>query len=348
MEPFVKIQGWGRRNCCTLQQFFFFLIKQLITTKTMNKLLFIFPFLLLLTTAKGQKTEAEVFTIIQQMPRFPGCEDLEGTSSEKKACADKKLVAYISENVRYPRLAQENQIEGMAVVSFTVMEDGRLDNFEVLRDPGAGTGAEAQRVLEAMNNLPMRWTPGRHDGKAVRVRYNLPIRFKLNEKIKQETEEDTEIIDAPTFDLEPEPVNNNPLQDQIFTIVEEMPRFPGCEDTANKKDRDSCARSALATYVYANLQYPETAKEAGIEGVCVVRYTVAYDGKVTDVKLLRDAGHGMGEEALRVVESMNAMPQRWIPGKHRGYATNVRYNTPIVFRLDKKGKQKRKNKRRKK
>lgn len=114
----------------------------------------------------------------ETMPRFPGCEDQQGTDLEKKQCSDQLLIKYIYENLNYPKEAQAKQIEGMAVVSFWVNEQGRLEGFELLRDPGAGTGTEALRIMQSMNQLDP-WTPGTQRGKVVKVKYNLPIRFKL-------------------------------------------------------------------------------------------------------------------------------------------------------------------------
>lgn len=115
----------------------------------------------------------------ETMPRFPGCEDLEGTDWEKKECADQLLLKYIYGNINYPKEAREKGLEGMVVVSFVINEQGRLEQFELLRNPGLGIGEEALRIVESMNELAP-WTPGIQRGKVVKVRYNIPIRFKLN------------------------------------------------------------------------------------------------------------------------------------------------------------------------
>lgn len=120
------------------------------------------------------------YVLVEEMPRFPGCEDLEGSIAEKKNCADQELLKFIYQNVSYPDLARENGVEGMSVVSFTVSEKGKITDIKILRDPGSGTGAEAMRVVALMNDLKERWTPGKVNGEKVRVQYNLPIRFKLN------------------------------------------------------------------------------------------------------------------------------------------------------------------------
>jgi protein TonB len=121
---------------------------------------------------------AEIFKVVEDMPRFPGCEDV-GSKAEKMACAQKKMLEYVYKNIKYPAIARENGIQGRAVVQFVVERDGKITDAKVLRDPGAGTGAEALRVVNAMNDLPQRWTPGKQRGKPVRVQFTLPVSFKL-------------------------------------------------------------------------------------------------------------------------------------------------------------------------
>ena len=103
----------------------------------------------------------EPLTIVEQMPEFPGGKDA--------------LIAYISKNLNYPEQAVEEGIEGVVYVSFVVEEDGKISNAKVLRGIGGGCDEEALRVVQRMPN----WTPGKQRGEALRVKYNLPIRYKL-------------------------------------------------------------------------------------------------------------------------------------------------------------------------
>jgi len=127
-----------------------------------------------------EEEEPEFYTVVEQMPRFPGCEDKVGNNKAKKACADQKLLKFLYENIKYPPLARENHIEGMIAVSFIVMKDGGIDSIKTLRNPGGGWGEEIVRVISLMNKVPQKWTPSFHEGKPVRVKYILPIRFKPN------------------------------------------------------------------------------------------------------------------------------------------------------------------------
>ncbi len=125
-------------------------------------------------------------------------------------------------------------------------------------------------------------------------------------------------------------------KDGILTIAEEMPRFPGCEDKPTKEEKESCASMKLYKYIYKNLKYPKAAVEKGIEGKVFIRFVVRKTGKVSDVTILRDIGGGCGEAVKNALESMNSMPERWIPGKQGNENVDVYYTLPVVFQLDDK------------
>lgn len=117
-----------------------------------------------------------IWKIVEEMPRFQGCEDEGFAKKEKYECAETKLLTYLASNLRYPTIARENGVEGMVVVSFVIETDGSITDVKILRDIGAGCGAEAKRVAESMPD----WLPGKQRGREVRVQYNLPVRFRLN------------------------------------------------------------------------------------------------------------------------------------------------------------------------
>lgn len=121
----------------------------------------------------------EIIKVPDQMPRFPGCELLDVDLKEKSVCATQHLLDYLYREIDYPALARANGIEGMAVVQFVVEPDGSISEIKLLRDPGAGCGKAAVRVVKQMNKMGEKWTPGRQRGRPVRVLYTLPVKFKL-------------------------------------------------------------------------------------------------------------------------------------------------------------------------
>lgn len=120
----------------------------------------------------------EIFRVVEEFPRFPGCEDLVASKEEKKACADKKLMEFLYANLEYPNIARENGVEGIVVIQFVVEKDGSISGTHIVKDIGAKCGEEAARVVGLMNTMP-KWNPGKQRGMPVRVFFNLPVKFKL-------------------------------------------------------------------------------------------------------------------------------------------------------------------------
>lgn len=119
--------------------------------------------------------EEDVFTVVEEMPRFPGCEEQGMTKAEKQVCAEKKMLQFIYERIRYPQLARETGTAGTAVLQFVIEKDGRITDIQIARDPGGGLGKEALRVVKTMPN----WNPGKQRNKPVRVKYSLPVKYIL-------------------------------------------------------------------------------------------------------------------------------------------------------------------------
>ncbi len=109
----------------------------------------------------SENYDDKVFDVVEQMPSFPG--------------GNGKLSEFLSQNVRYPVVAVENGIEGRVIVRFIVERDGSVSNVEVAKGAEASLDNEAVRVVKMMP----KWNPGKQNGKAVRVNFNVPISFKL-------------------------------------------------------------------------------------------------------------------------------------------------------------------------
>jgi len=105
-------------------------------------------------------------------------------------------------------------------------------------------------------------------------------------------------------------------QQAIFTVVEEMPQFPGGMGEAMR-------------FLAQNIKYPKAAQQAKIEGRVIVQFVVGKDGSVSDIQIMRSVSPDLDAEAIRVV----GMMPKWIPGKQRGKAVTVKYTMPIMFRL---------------
>ena len=106
--------------------------------------------------------ENRVFEVVEQMPAFPG--------------GDVALMRYLQENTRYPTIAAENGVQGRVVVGFVVEKDGSITDVRVIKSQDPALDHEAVRVVKSMP----RWTPGKIDGAAVRVEYQVPVVFRLH------------------------------------------------------------------------------------------------------------------------------------------------------------------------
>lgn len=117
--------------------------------------------------------------------------------------------------------------------------------------------------------------------------------------------------------IRPTPIADEPEDEEPpFIVVEDNPEFPGGE-------------SARIKFLLDNINYPQVAREAGIQGTVYLTFVIEKNGSITDVRILRGVGGGCDEEAIRVV---NSMP-KWNPGKQRGKPVRVQFNMPIKFTL---------------
>ena len=275
----------------------------------------------------------EIFKVVEESPRFPGCENL-SSMDEKKKCADEKMLQFLYQNIRYPLQAKNENIQGRAVITFVIEKDGRITDAEIVRDLGGGCGVEALRVINLMNSMPENWIPGKQSGKSVAVQYNIPIAFKLSGNSPANLPPS-----ANSFDQNVSPAATSQLilksktGEDIYKVVEEAPRFPGCENLNTIDEKKKCADEKMLQFLYQNIKYPDQAKKDSIQGRAVISFVIEKDGRITDAEIIRDLGGGCGAEALRVINLMNSMSEKWIPGKQGGKSVAVQYNIPIAFRL---------------
>lgn len=110
---------------------------------------------------KPKEEETKIFTVVEQMPSFPG-----GTGA---------LMQYLSRNIKYPPVAEENGIQGRVICSFVVERDGSVTDVRIEKGVDPSLDKEAIRVVSSMP----KWIPGRQNGQSVRVKYTLPVTFRL-------------------------------------------------------------------------------------------------------------------------------------------------------------------------
>ncbi|RNC65894.1 energy transducer TonB [Proteiniphilum sp. X52] len=110
---------------------------------------------------KQEEVTEEIFVVVEEQPEFPG--------------GNAAMMKFLSDNIRYPVIAQENGISGRVICNFVVERDGSITDVQVVRGVDPSLDREAIRVIQQMP----KWKPGKQRGSAVRVRFTLPVVFRL-------------------------------------------------------------------------------------------------------------------------------------------------------------------------
>lgn len=120
-------------------------------------------------------------------------------------------------------------------------------------------------------------------------------------------------------------------EEEIFTIVEQMPTLPGCENEPNEQARNACTQQKIFAHFAKVQRYPQMAKEAGIQGTVFISFVVDRNGEISKIEVLKGVAGGkeLEEEAIRMVKSL----PKFKPGRQRGQPVSVRYTVPIKFVL---------------
>ena len=113
------------------------------------------------TVVVEETDEDDIFQVVEDMPEFPG--------------GMEALLAYLGKNIKYPSIAQDNNIQGRVIVEFVVNKDGSIVEPRVIKSLDASCDKEAIRVVSTMP----KWKPGKQRGKPVRVKYTVPVLFRL-------------------------------------------------------------------------------------------------------------------------------------------------------------------------
>ena len=239
-----------------------------------------------------RKTEDTPFIVAETMPLFEGGDLL-------------KFRQWLQTQVRYPAEALKKQIEGRVVCSFVVERDGSVSNIMTLQSPDRLLTNEVRRVLA---NSP-RWTPGMQKGKTVRVKYIVPVDFRLPEKNEAATGAGTPAAaktDSPAAE-----------EDAPVTLAETMPSFEGGDLTTFRQ------------WLQTQICYPAEAFKRKIEGRVVCSFVIERDGSVSNFTALQSPDRLLTDEVRRVL----ANSPRWTPGMQKGKTVRVKYIVPVDFRL---------------
>lgn len=247
--------------------------------------------------AQAAVNEDEPFLIAETMPAFRG--------------GDLNVFrTWVQSQVAYPRKAVEQNIQGRVVVSFVVERDGSVSNVSMLQSPDKLLSDEVRRVFE---EIPAgSWTPGKQKDRLVRVRYLIPVDFRMT----GDAAPASAATEAKTG-LNPDRKSGGK---EALLTAETMPSFQGGNV------------NAFRTWVQTRVRYPETALKQRIMGRVVATFIIEKDGSVSNVDILQSPDGSLADEVRRVLA---ATPSgSWKPGMEQGKAVRVKHTIPVDFRME--------------
>lgn len=239
--------------------------------------------------------DTTIHVVADEMPRFPSpCEQLDTAAQFKMECSQQFLLRYISGRSLYPKEAREQGLQGVPVISFIVEPNGLINRPEIVRDPGGNLGLAALQAVLVMQQ-EVRWRPAIIDGKPVRFKFNLPIRFRLEE---------------------PKPYFIAGL-DTVYT------------DLTVPLDYEGGAAS-LQKYFDDNLNYPPKWEDSCRVGQIDVQLLVQPDNivRILDMTDYSDLGLDFWYEAIHTATSTYG---NWIPAEYQGRKVPAAFDISLNF-----------------
>ena len=237
----------------------------------------------------GETEDDQPFLIAETMPLFPMQEGGNPGYGDLNT-----FRAWVQKNIKYPAEAFRNGEQGRVVLSFVVEKDGSVSNIQILQTPGKAFSEETRRVVAASP----KWKPGEQRGEKVRVRYTLPVDFRITA-----TAQDTKTSE------------NKGSGEEPFLVVDTPPQFNGGDIGEFRR------------WVQMNVKYPAEALGKNIYGKVLVTFVIEKDGSVGNAEIFKSPDKSLADEVLRVI----GKSPKWTPGKQRGEAVRVKFGMPVVF-----------------
>ena len=237
----------------------------------------------------GETEDYQPFLIAETMPLFPMQEGGNPGYGDLNT-----FRAWVQKNIKYPAEAFRNGEQGRVVLSFVVEKDGSVSNIQILQTPGKAFSEETRRVVAASP----KWKPGEQRGEKVRVRYTLPVDFRITA-----TAQDTKTSE------------NKGSGEEPFLVVDTPPQFNGGDIGEFRR------------WVQMNVKYPAEALGKNIYGKVLVTFVIEKDGSVGNAEIFKSPDKSLADEVLRVI----GKSPKWTPGKQRGEAVRVKFGMPVDF-----------------
>jgi len=265
-----------------------------------------------------RKNEDVPFAIIEEVPIFPGCE---GTKSQLRVCLQENITKHVNKNFN-SKLASSLKLTPGVKRIFVMFKIDKEGNITVVRAraPHKVLQEEAIRVVKLLPKM----IPGKQKGKAVGVKYSLPIAFKVagNKQKEELITGDKVVVNDNSI------INQKRVEDVPFAIIDEVPVFPGCK--GGKEELRNCLMANVTKHVNRNFNSKLASSLKLTTGVkrIFVMFKIDKEGNIADVQA-RAPHKVLQEEAIRVVKMLPKMK----PGKQKGKAVGVKYSLPIAFKV---------------
>lgn len=236
---------------------------------------------------KNNSNNNDVFTVVENPPKFTGGEEAR--------------MAYMQKAISYPEQAKKNKIEGTVYVTFVVEKDGQIRNAKILRGIGGGCDEVA---LKAIQNMPP-WSPGKQKGEAVRVQFNMPVKFSLSDGKAEKPKE------LPITSM----INGR----EIYNIVDEKPEYPGGVNAFLSHIKNGIGKEV------------EIAPSNDInEMILYTSFIVEIDGSISNISTANEAYEAY-EYSSDFREAIKKMPA-WKPGRKDGKSVPTSVRISLRFK----------------
>lgn len=253
----------------------------------------------ILAQDQGTPSTDKVYSVVEEMPRFPGCEAGIMTLEERYKCAEKSMLDFIYSTITYPDSARAHGTEGRVILQFVITKNGRVVDPKIIKDIGDGCGEEALRALKLMQEKNVIWKPGRKDSVAVNVKYTLPVKFKIKE-------------------YTPPPPYTIFKGDSIYLELETGVEFKG-------------GNEALKIFLATETMYPDSGLDSCLMGSMKSDLIVKKDGSV---QLLETTDYSnLGTDFLfEVIKLIPKTEGKWTPATYEGKQVTSIYPIRVEFR----------------
>ncbi len=247
------------------------------------------------------------FSLVEEIPLFSECESVSIYQQEK--CFKKEIIDHVKKNFKYPAESYKNSVQGRVLVQFVIDKEGAVADLNI-RGPYKGEllEKEAERIVR---KLP-KFKPGKHNGKAVKVKYGIPISFKIPGKEAS----NVRVVKKVTS------------KESIFKFSEvtSIPAFKKCTSSNSLE----CFNKEFIAHVNKYFAYPEEASINNIQGKVYAQFVIDKNGDVANVKTRTPKGAEiLGTATEKLIEKL----PRLKPAIKNGKPVSVKYNFPINFSL---------------